>query len=440
MAKRPSHKASRASYLRKKVRVAASKPSSKQKKRPAEKPTRKPKSVSSRKTTPKNTTKKSTDFLKQLAEASSGTPLQAVPLHPSTQRKLKTPSSKTVVYGIQQGKKLLPLEMQPQKFSKKDLQEFQKMLSAASAAQGKKGLPRLAFFQVRSEEVERTPTGKVKKVKVKSGPKKGTLAPIYKTEIKFRKPRKEIKWRTLLYEGNRFERSVQPYFQERDKYEVVKADVLNKIGFTSFEEKERRFVAGFETGKVRLQGKTLTQALRHIQPPVSSLWLKKKKVILKFFKKNKIGNIFVDGSVYVTANGKVQKPIPVKAIVRYMGDLPSELGRAIREHLADTGATYTSPKDLAEIESRIEAKYRSRRKGLKSNKAIDELRRFIRPGRLPKTPQLLSAIRKLQKGKISSSDFPLAKTDSVVVDLRFRFYRDISVGYEDGKKKRRKKK
>jgi hypothetical protein len=334
------------------------------------------------------------------------------------------------------GGKIKPISMDSQVFRKEDLKNLGSLLQRSASAQ-EKGKPlRLAFFQTRTDEVLKTKTGRVRKKVVKSGPRKGTLVPIYRTKIEFARPKKNVKWRTLLYEDGHFQSAIQPYFQKRSAYEEVKAEVLNKIGFTSFEEKQKRFLAGFNTGSVRLQGKTLTEALRHIQPPVSNLWLKKNKVVLKFFKKNRIGNIHVDGNVYVTVGGKSQAPIPIRAVVRYMGELPGEIGRAIRASLADKGATYTNPVELAKIEARVEKKYRKSKGGLKSKKAAEELRRLTQPGREPGTPKLLSALRKIQKGK--AGEFPLAKTDSVVVNLNFRFYRDVSVGEKRGKRKRKK--
>jgi hypothetical protein len=326
--------------------------------------------------------------------------------------------------------------MEPQVYRRDDLKNLGLLLQRSASAQEKGQALRLAFFQTRTDEVLKTPTGRERKRVVKSGPQKGTLVPIYRTRISFSRPKKTEKWRTLLYEDGHFQRAIQPFFQKRSAYEEIKAEVLNKIGFSSFEEKIKRFLAGFNTGSVRLKGKTLTEALRHIQPPVSNLWLKKNKVVLKFFKKNKVGNIHVDGNVYVTVGGKVQEPIPIRAVVRYMGELPSEIGRAIRASLADKGATYTNPIELAKIEARVEKKYRKTKGGLNSKKAAEELRKLTQPGREPKTPKLLAALRKIQKGK--GGEFPLAKTDSVVVNLNFRFYRDVSVG-ETRKKRKRKK-
>ena len=375
--------------------------------------------------------------LKSLAEASLQRKVQAVALHPKTKRPVTTKrSGMLVIYGIKSGRKVEPISMDPQKFSRKDMGELGDLLQTSASAQQKGSPLRLRFFQTRTKETLKTPTGKNKERVIKSGPQKGRRTPIFKTKISFTRPKKSEKWRQLLYLDGQFQTAAQRNFQRRSAYEEIKAEVLNKIGFSSFEEKTKRFLAGFNTGHVRLTGKTLTEALINIQPPVSNLWLKKNKVVLKFFKKNRVGNIHVEGNVYVTVGGVKQPPIPILAVVRYMGELPGEIGKAIRAKLADSGATYTNPIELAKIESRVENKYRKSKGGLKSKKAAEELRRLVQPGRDPHTPKLLSSLRKIQKGH--AVDFPLAKTDNVVVNLNFRFYRDVSVG--ETKKKRKRKK
>jgi hypothetical protein len=375
--------------------------------------------------------------------------MQPIALDSDTMQPLSGPTAKPVIYGIQYKVKrkqvIQPIDMDPQPFRPQDLKALQGQLSRSGAAQGAlpTKLPRLAFFQLRTDTPVLDSRGKQKLVKLRAGPKAGQEVPIYQTLLRFEKPNKLMPWRQLIYSGGKFEHAVHPNFQVRSEYEEVKADLLNKIGFTKFSEAQKRFVAGYDTGQVRLVGKTLGAALRQIQPPVSSKGLKKKGVVLDFFKRNRVGNIHVEGEVHYIVpqvrEGRavsVKESVPVRIQVRYLSDIPGELSRAIRMYMADKSATYTSPKELAEIEQRIQAKFKGRKKGMKSEAAREELRRFSKPGRLPKSPQILKATRALRRGKISEKDFPLRKAGNVVVNLKFKFYRDISI--EDTKKKKAK--
>lgn len=372
--------------------------------------------------------------------------LTVIPLTP-TGKPLKKPTSQPVIYGIQEKKgrgktaktTLRKLEMAPQKFRKSDIEALNKLVKTSADAQGKI-IPSLAFFQVKVPgEFERTKTGRVKRALIKAGPLKGKRMPVYKTEMRFELPPDGTEWRQLLYNGNKFSHAIHKNLQKRNTYETVKSQMLGQEGFTKFEEAHSRFVGGYETRDVSLKGRTLSEALRQIQVPVSSLWLKEKKVVLEKFRDNQIGNIFVRGNVGVNAKG-VRYDIPLEISARYLTDLPNEIGRAIRQRLADRGVTYTTPRELAAIEQGAWRKLKALRGGLKSLKAQRELSRLTQPGISPKTPKLKSALEKIAKGKMSPEDFPLAASDDVTVNLRFSFYRDPLAKATKKKKVAKKKK
>lgn len=313
------------------------------------------------------------------------------------------------------------IEMSPQEFSKKDFQALDRLLKQSAKAQGKR--PDLAFFQVKTDDYEKTKTGRIKKTVIKAGPLKGKRMPVHKTKVQFTTPPASAEWRQAHYQGEKFSHLIHKNFQRRNTYEVVKSEMLGQEGFTEYKDAHSRFVAGYEAKDVTLKGRTLTEALRHIQVPVNSLWLNEKKVILEKFRDNQIGNIFVTGNVVVKARGETQT-IPIELSARYLTDLPNELGRAIRQRLADRGATYTSPKELAAIAAGAWDKLKKMRGGLRSEKAKREIARLTEPGLSPKSPKLKAHLQRIAKGKASPDSLPLAKTDEVKINLRFAFYRD----------------
>lgn len=345
-----------------------------------------------------------------------------------------------MIYGIQEkkGRKTVvkKIEMTPQAFREKDLKDLDKLLKQSAKAQGK--TPELAFFQVQTDEFERTKTGRVKKTVVKAGPLKGKRVPVHKTRMQFAPPKKDEAWRQAYYKGNEFSHLIHKNFQTRNTYEVVKSEALGQAGFTTYKDTHSRFVAGYEVKDATLKGRTLSEALRHIQVPVNSLWLNEKKVILDKFKDNQIGNIFVTGNVEVKVKGE-SHVIPIELSARYLTDLPNELGRAIRQRIADKGATYTSPKELAAIAKGAWDKLKKMRGGLKSEKAKREIQRLAEPGLSPKSPKLKSHLQRIAKGKASPDSLPLKKTDSVKINLRFAFYRDPLATAKSSKTKGSKK-
>jgi hypothetical protein len=421
-----------------KGRIAPKKQASKTNLRPKPAPKTKSKSAPS----PKKP-KSSPDFLKA---ASSKTNLTAIPLTPGG-KPLKSPTNKAVIYGYREkrgGKTIVrKLDMAPQTYRKSDLEALNQLLKRSATAQ-ESNAPKLAFFQTKiPNEFEKTKTGRIKRVTLKAGPLKGKRVPVFKTEIRFALPEAGSEWRQLLYVGNKFSHAIQKNLQTRNTYEVVKSEMLGKEGFTKFEEAHSRFAGGYEIKDVSLRGRTLTEALRQIQVPVTSLWLKDKKVILEKFRDNQIGNIFVKGNVAVTAKGQ-RFNLPIEISARYLTDLPNEIGRAIRQRLADKGATFTTPRELAAIEQGAWRKLKALRGGLKTERARREMSRLTQPGINPKAPKLKSHLERIAKaiasGTESPDDFPLRTTDEVKVNLRFSFYRDPLAKTEKKKKGKRKSK
>lgn len=401
-------------------------------------PKRKPANVKKSPRSPKST-KASRDFLKSAFSASG---LTAIPLTP-TGKPLKKATGEQVIYGIRERKgnkvQVRKIDMAPQTFRPADLQALNELVKRSATAQESLN-PKLAFFQVKvPDEYERTPGGRVKRVKLKAGPLKGQAVPVPKTVLEFSPPEEGSEWRQLYYEGPKFSHAIQKNLQERNTYEVVKSEMLGKEGFSQFKEVHSRFAGGYEIRDVSLKGRTLTEALRQIQVPVSSLWLKDKKVILEKFRDNQIGNIFVKGNVNVNAKGK-RFDIPIEISARYLTDLPNEIGRAIRQRLADKGVTFTTPRELAMIEQGAWRKLKALRGGLKSERARREMSRLTQPGIEPKSPKLKTHLHRIASGIETVDDFPLATSDNVKVNLRFSFYRDPLAKTEKKKKGKRKKK
>lgn len=383
--------------------------------------------------------KASRDFLKSAFSANN---LTAIPLTP-TGKRLKKVTGEQVIYGIRERKgnqvQVRKIDMAPQTFRKSDLEALNDLVKRSATAQESLN-PKLAFFQVKvPDEYERTPGGRVKRVKLKAGPLKGQAVPVPKTVLQFEPPEEGSEWRQLYYEGPKFSHAIQKNLQERNTYEVVKSEMLGKEGFSQFKEVHSRFAGGYEIRDVSLKGRTLTEALRQIQVPVSSLWLKDKKVILEKFRDNQIGNIFVKGNVNVNAKGK-RFDIPIEISARYLTDLPNEIGRAIRQRLADKGVTFTTPRELAMIEQGAWRKLKALRGGLKSERARREMSRLTQPGIEPKSPKLKTHLHRIAAGQETVDDFPLATSDNVKVNLRFSFYRDPLAKTEKKKKGKRKKK
>lgn len=379
--------------------------------------------------------KKSSDFLKGVP-SSKNIPT-AIPLTPAG-KVLKSPINKAVIYGYRDkrgGKTIVrKLEMAPQPFRKADLEALNQLLKRSVIAQ-ESNAPKLAFFQTKIPgEFEKTKTGRIKRVTLKAGPLKGKRVPVFKTELRFEAPGAGSEWRQLLYVGNKFSHAIQKNLQTRNTYEIVKSELLGKEGFTRFEEAHSRFAGGYEIKDVSLRGRTLTEALRQIQVPVTALWLKDKKVILEKFRDNQIGNIFVQGNIAVTAKGQ-RFNLPIEISARYLTDLPNEIGRAIRQRLADKGATFTTPRELAAIEQGAWRKLKALRGGLKTERARREMQRLTQPGINPKAPKLKSHLKRIAKGSESPEDFPLKTTDEVKVNLRFSFYRDPLAKTEKKKKR-----
>ncbi len=412
------------------ARSQASKTKSKPKQEPAnaKKSPRSPKS-----------SKGSPDFLKS---AFSPKTLTVIPLS-ATGKTLKKVTSEPVTYGIRERKgrkfQVRKIEMSPQPFQRSDLEALNDLVKRSATAQ-ESNSPKLAFFQVKvPDQFERTAAGRVKKMRLKAGPLKGQLVPVPKTVLKFETPPEGSEWRQLYYAGNKFSHAIQKNLQSRNTYEVVKSEMLGKEGFSQFKEAHSRFAGGYEIRDVTLKGRTLTEALRQIQVPVSSLWLKDKKVILEKFRDNQIGNIFVKGNVNVTAKGK-RFDIPLEISARYLTDLPNEIGRAIRQRLADKGVTFTTPRELAMIEQGAWRKLKALRGGLKSERARREMSRLTQPGIEPKSPKLKTHLHRIASGIETVDDFPLQTSDNVKVNLRFSFYRDPLAKADKKKKGKRKKK
>ena len=381
-----------------------------------------------------------------LKAESFGKKIRAVALSPDG-KPLKKASGQAVTYGIQSEsrgrKEIHPIAMPPQSFRKHDLEALDKLLKTSADAQGKP-IPSLAFFQVTIPgEFEATPTGKVKRKEIQAGPLKGKRVPIQKTRLQFDPPDKSDAWRQLYYEGGEFSHAIHKNLQKRNTYEIVKSSLLGKEGFTKFSDAHSRFVGGFVTKNVHLRGRTLTEALRQIQVPVSAKWLKKNKVVVDKFRERQIGNITVDGSVKVKtteAGERVEKNIPVKVSVRYLADITNEVGRAIRQRLADQGSTFTTPRELALIEAGAWRKLKALRGGLRAQRAQRELQRLTQPGLSPKSAKLSRAIKQVAKGTLKPGDFPLSTPDDVSVNLRFSFYRDpLAKAPTKGRKKRNQK-
>jgi hypothetical protein len=402
------------------------------------KPSAKPGSGKKSSPSPK-TSKTSPEFLKP---ATSGKALTVIPLTP-TGKRLKPDTKQPVIYGIREkkGRKVTvkKIQMAPQPFLPSDLKALNDLVQRSANAQDSHA-PKLAFFQTKvPDEFERTPSGKIKRYTIKAGPLKGKRVPIPKTVLKFETPEEGSEWRQLFYEGPKFSHAIQKNLQARNTYEVVKSEMLGQEGFTRFKEAHSRFAGGYEIKNVTLHGRTLTEALRQIQVPVSSLWLKDKKVILEKFRDNQIGNIFVQGNVGVTAKGK-RFNIPLEISARYLTDLPNEIGRAIRQRLADRGVTFTTPRELALIEQGAWRKLKALRGGLKSERARREIARLTQPGIEPKSPKLKTHLHRIAAGTEAPDDFPLQTSDNVKVNLRFSFYRDPLAKVEKKKGKRKKKK
>lgn len=402
------------------------------------KPKQKPANAKRLSRSPKNS-KASREFLKSAFSANN---LTAIPLTP-TGKKLKKVTGEQVIYGIRERKgnkvQVRKIDMAPQTFRKSDLDALTELVKRSATAQESLN-PKLAFFQVKvPDEYERTPSGRVKRYRLKAGPLKGQAVPVPKTVLQFDPPEEGTEWRQLYYEGPKFSHAIQKNLQARNTYEVVKSEMLGKEGFSQFKEVHSRFAGGYEIRDVTLKGRTLTEALRQIQVPVSSLWLKDKKVILEKFRDNQIGNIFVKGNVNVTAKGK-RFDIPIEISARYLTDLPNEIGRSIRQRLADKGVTFTTPRELAMIEQSAWRKLKALRGGLKSERARREMSRLTQPGIEPKSPKLKTHLHRIASGAETVEDFPLATSDNVKVNLRFSFYRDPLAKTEKKKKGSRKKK
>jgi hypothetical protein len=351
--------------------------------------------------------------------------LVAVPLG-TNGKKLKRPTSQQVIYGMEEklpsGKKVIhPITMEAQKYSAKDLKALTNLYRKSAKAQGTKK-PLLAFLEVKVPgEFKKTKTGRDQTKVIKAGPLSGKRAKVSKTVLKFTTPKKDDEYRQLLAVGTEIKRAVHRNFQKRNNYEFVKSEMLGDAGFTTFKDAHSRFIAGHEIANAVLKGKTLTEALNKIQVPVSALWLNKNKVVIPKFAKDQVGNIVVTGSVKVTSSG-MEENIPINLTVRYLTDIPTTLGRNIRQKLADRGKTFTSPKELAAIAMGAWGKLKKLRQGMKTKKAKNEMRRLLHPGFDSQSAHIGGAIRKIIKGE--DTDFPLTKTDNVSVNLQFAFYSD----------------
>ena len=353
--------------------------------------------------------------------------LKAVPLS-SSGKKLKGPIKGPVIYGMEEkkpnGKTVVhKIKMDPQRYREKDLKSLETLYRQSAKAQ-KSTTPELAFSEVKVPgKYKKTKAGKDRYKTLKAGPLSGKKVKIFATELKFEQPTKEKEYRQLLATGTKIKRAIHKNFQKRNEYEFVKSKLLGKAGFTNFKESHSRFVAGHKIAETTLKGKTLTEALNKIQVPVSALWLDKKKVVVPKFAKDAVGNIVVTGNVKVKSGGKVEN-MPLNVSVRYLTDVPTTLGRAIRQKLADAGKTFTTPKELAAIAKGAWNKLKAIRGVVKTKKAKDEMRRLLVPGFDAKGAKLGSSIKKIISGESDGSFFPLATPDSVAVNLNFAFYSD----------------
>lgn len=337
--------------------------------------------------------------------------LKAFPMK-GKRKRLKPATGEPVIYGIQVGRKLTPIDMKPQPFRSQDLIDLNQMLKTSGTVQGT--IPRLAFYEVGTGEIEKTKSGKEKKRIIRGGPLKGKQALVEKTVLRFRVPNYGVKWRQLLYSGGTFERAAQSYRQVRNKYESIKADALAKIGFTSFKEARPRLAGALEVKEVKLKGRTLTEAIRQIQVPVSQKWLKKNKVYVGQLGKAQGDNIAVVGNIVVTSKGK-KETIPVNVRVKYLSDITNEIGRQLRTRLANQGMSYTSPRELTSIYEQAVARMEAREGGIRK-KDVKNLQRLIVPGG-PKAPRLGEALA-------GEKEFPLEHANKVFANLKFYFYKD----------------
>ena len=353
--------------------------------------------------------KSSPNSLKGSKDASS-VPVQALFLAPDG-KPYKKSVGKLGIYAIKKGKKITRIEMEPQKFSKRDLKDLSALLEKVSYIKTVEEM-RLPFFQVNTAIQAVDKKGAKQFLVPKKGKNRGKKVPILATKIKFKLPKKGTAWRQPLYKGGAFDKFAHPYIQERSPYEAIKAEVLNEIGFSNFTDAKPYLVGAVKTEWMQLKGKTITSALRNFQPPVTSKWLHD----------NKINTIKVTANVQSIRGGVEGEKFSVEISVPYLSFIPTTLGSAIRQHLANQGSMFYSAKVLAKIYNDALKKYKNSKGGTKTEKARRELQRLARPGlNAPFNKNYDASLKKIFKNKMKASDFHLKKVDKVFINLEYRF-------------------
>lgn len=295
---------------------------------------------------------------------SSGTleffPLQLVVMNESG-KVLKRPTTKNrVIYGIQKGKLIKTLNRVPQPYIKAEAEAMKEKLNVSQGEKGSKTSQ--VFFEVKTNEILKDENGNpiIRKVKIgtkkvlqKNGKRKSVAiykeVPTYRIKIQSKPPTKNQEWRQVIYQDGKRLRTIHPYFQKRDTYERVTAEILNRNQATSIKGISARTIKAFQITS-KLHGKTLAQAIKAFQPPVSDKWLKR----------NKIEHIVVYGTAQIKTSSGETHEIKFNEHSKRFAYIPTSLGRSLRMALARMGKTFTAPAMLKQIGAKIDRKYKGK--------------------------------------------------------------------------------
>lgn len=272
--------------------------------------------------------------------------LRVVALNPKTMRPYRQPTGKETVYGIlDRDKKITPLQMEPQKFTKNEAKHLDSLINLSGIKKATQ-LPNFLFFEQKTRILKRHKKGdKLHTGKTAKGGEivmsydlvdgKKVYKKSYKRKMVFKKPRtrkgKPPAYATVSYLGPKRMSYIDPRITERGELEM-KAHELNVIAKEV--QVNKGAASQYEKMDFRFAGDTLKEALYSITANVPYKKMASKGVTSFNFE-------IMLSILHEGAKIEIGPIHSGKQSLYQFEDLPNKLGREIRKELAYHGLTFT---------------------------------------------------------------------------------------------------
>lgn len=362
--------------------------------------------------------------------------LEAVPLNPKTKRPIRSPKGKDVIYGYKSGKKIIPLDMEPQKFTKKEVKDLQSLVNRNRLTKPVS----TTFFMKKTNRTEKYKGGEKVKEKIydskldkyviktriakkdeekfiyrdgKKAYKAKTLKTVFKPPThRIEKGKRALpmyKKVDMIYTDKGYKYHTSDWrIQERGIFERKNDQIL--AGITKLKAKD--FLGaktGFKTEEIIIRGKTLGATLSKLRPPDSYESLRKKGIV----------SIGMTAHVLFKEDGKDWErlePIDIQAVpISQYGDLNTILSKSIRKELMSMGKIFTKLNVLQQIKQEIKAK--AKKKGVSYYPAWQKVGKVFAGG---KWYDMTTVINKQKRTK--KNEFTEIRSGNLKVTVTYRYY------------------